>query len=425
VPTGHALDLRLRRGERFTQWWKPQGDRWQMLDAEGKDAKRRTVLEAAPRGPKAADKSTKPLFANGQFVYEPSLKDDPGDFRDGVYDSANVEITSDGLTLAKAGDGFAIFEVRSPYIIVADLGKLEDPKDDHDASVVELDAAEASVTVSKDYGATWLSLETKAFPAKLDLTPQVAGTYGYLLRIDLKGQPGKAVLKALKVTTWVQVAPGLLPAVRTGNNAFTLKTGDADGRPTLPFVIDASTADENGFLRPVIRPPQEFNPGHASRRVVGPFTARIAALPQTRIVAFHVGGSFACDPQNVADAEAKIGYALQRPAGFQPLDLPKLPADQSYEHYHIDIPVTLNEPASAVYVQCEGKPALNQLCLSARCVRNAPPRPSPLRIIHRWTEGGTAREHSVELVDQGHYEFDAGNDGVNDSIEMRVASGRE
>jgi hypothetical protein len=422
-PTGHTLEFVLHRGERFTRWFAPQGERWHATDSQMKDAKLRAEWNAAPRGPKL---DGQPLFAHGQFVYEPRLTEDAADFRDGVYDAANVDVTADGLTLVKAGDGFAIFEVRSPYIIVPEVGKLEDPKDDKDASVVELGAADVAVSYSRDYGATWLSLETKTFPARLDLTAQVAGGYGYLLRIDFKGQPGKSLVKSLKITTWVQVAPGLLPAVRDGRNEFALQTGDADGRPTFPVVIDASTADENNFLRPVIRPPREFVPGHPQQRVIGPFTARIAAAPHAKIAWLTVGGSFAFDPQSPRDQHgATIRYAFDRPSGFVPLALPELPADHAHPHYHLDATLRLDAPAPAVYLHCEGRPALNQFRATAHCVRDAPRPAMPLSITHRWTSAGTPRSHSVELTDRGDYAFDAGADVVNESIEFAVGDRRD
>lgn len=419
VPASHTLDFALRRGERFTRWWRPQGERWHCTDAEAKDAKLRKDWDAAPRGPKLDGTS---LIAHGQFVYEPQWQQNAADFEDGVYNSDNVDVTASGLTLVKPGDGFVIFEVHSPYIIVPEVGKLEDLKDDKDASVVELDAAEVAVSYSRDYGATWLTLETKTFPAKLDLTAQVAGGYGYLLRIDLKGQPGKSIVKSLKIATWVQVAPGLLPAVHDGTNSFSLKTGDAEGRPTFPVVIDASTADENAFLRPVIRPPKEFAPGHPQRRVIGPFTARVAAPPQTRIAWLTIGGSFAFDPQETR--HAAFGYSLDRPSDFQPIALPELPADQSHPHYHVDATLRLDAPAPTVYLHGEGQPALNQFRATAHCLRDQPRAAAPLRITHRWTSAGTPREHTVELTDRGEYEFDAGTDVVNESIEFFVPSGR-
>jgi hypothetical protein len=423
VPTGHTLSFALRRGERFTQFFQPQGERWQAADSDTKDAKLRTFWDQPPRGPKSSGDTPRPLYSHGRFVYEPLLKGSAADFLDGVYDFGNVEVTADGLTVQRAGEGFAIFQVQSPYVIVAELNKLEDPKDNKDASVAELDGADITAMYSRDYGATWLSLETKSFPARLDLSSQVAGGYGYLLRIDFKGQPGKSVLRSLKMETWVQLAPGLLPAVKTGQNKFAFKTGDADGRATLPVVIDASTADENGFLRPVIRPPREFRPGDASRRVIGPFTARIAAPPHCRIAWLSVGGSFACDVKDPASAQASIGMSLEGPANFHVVELPKLPADHSWEHYHLDVPIRIGAPAAAVYFRGEGRPALNQWRMTAHCVRETPRSVSPVQITHRWTEAAAAREHAVQLTGGGDYALDAGNDVANVSIEFAVPGG--
>jgi len=34
---GHVMDFRLRQGETFTRWWRPQGGRWHHLDAYNTD----------------------------------------------------------------------------------------------------------------------------------------------------------------------------------------------------------------------------------------------------------------------------------------------------------------------------------------------------------------------------------------------------
>lgn len=418
VPRGHTLGYVLRRGERFTQWWSPPAERWRLSASELQDAAWREQLETPPRGPKAPGQGRPtPLHTLGQFVYEPSLRGSGHDVADGITTASNVTVTAGGLTLQQPGEGFVIFAVQSPYIIVPEVGQLEDPKDDREAAVVELDGSNLTVSCSLNYGITWQAVEAKSFPARLDLTSSVAGHYGYWLRIDLKGKPGEALLRSLRFTTWVQMARRLFPAVRPGRNAFAIRTGDHRGDPTFPVLLQASTAEENSFLRPVIRPPRTFQPGHPQQRVVGPFTARLLAPPGAKIAWFTLGGSFAFAGEA---STAWLGYALEQPRAFQQLPLPVVPAEHTSEHYHHDVDVELPSPAAAVYVQAEGRPALNQFRLTAHCRWDQPRTVSPLRITHRWTEGGQPREFSTTLVGPGEYAFDAGAEVVNELVEFFV-----
>lgn len=418
VPTGHTLGYVLRRGERFTQWWSPPAERWHLTASELQDGTWREWLDTPPRGPKISGQAGQtPLHTLGQFVYEPALRGSGRDLADGMTTASNVTVTAEGLTLQQPGEGFVIFAVQAPYIIVPEVGKLEDPKDDREAAIVELDGSNLTVSYSLNYGSTWQTVETKSFPVRFDLTSAVAGSYGYWLRIDLKGAPGRSVLNKLRLTTWVQMARRLFPAVQPGRNAFTLKTGDHAGDPSFPVVLQASTAEENSFLRPVIRPPHTFQAGHPQQRVVGPFTARLSAPPGAKIVWFTLGGSFAFAG---ASSSARLGYALEQPQAFRQIPLPALPREQTYEHYHHDVDVQLPQAAETVYVQAEGRPALNQFRLTAHCRWDQPRTVSPLKITHRWTEGGQPREFTTTLRGRGEYAFDAGNEVVNEWVEFFV-----
>ena len=195
---GHTMDYVLRRGETFTRWWKPQQDRWNHHESYHKGAMLR-ILNRPPRGPKCKHASfTVHTHGNGRFVYAPDLSG-PGDLADGVYDASNVRTSPGGLTLARPGKGYAVFEVRSPYVIVPRVGTYETTRDDREASVVQIDAAGADLSVSRDNGLSWTRVAPAA--AAADLTALVAGTYGYLLRIDLAGRPGQAVVRSMRITT--------------------------------------------------------------------------------------------------------------------------------------------------------------------------------------------------------------------------------
>ncbi|MBS0203379.1 MAG: hypothetical protein JSS49_10800 [Planctomycetes bacterium] len=435
APSGHTLDFVLRRGETFTRWWQPQGGRWLLGSDDAKNPARKELLERDPRGPKSKHAEfTTHTHGNGRFVYQPNLKKSADDFEDGVFAAHNLHVTEHGLTLKAPGDGWAVFEVRSPYVIVPVVGKLEDPKDDSEASVIEVDAAEATLAWSPDFGDSWITLEPKQWPAVMDLTPQVAGSYGYLFKVALKGKPDAAVVRSLKITTWVQQAPATLPALKSGDNSLELKTGDHYGLPSRVLSIQPNCSDENAFLHYLLRAPQEYDPTSRSARAKGPLIARLPALPKTRIAWFSAGASFGMPvgPDSSAPHNS-IAYAANAPRDFQPLfvDGPggvnpiNRPTPQSHWHYNVDREVKLDSPANAIYVRYDGNP-LNSYRLYAHCVEEEPVKPTPLRVTHAWTEAGQPREYTQSLEPgTDRYQIQAGPDPVNVSIELSVPGGME
>ena len=409
----HTASFSLRRGERFTRFATPQSERWQLTDAELKDKPRVTFWNETPRGPKA-EKEGAVGYAQGRFEYEPSLKDDGADIRDGADVLHNVTVTPDGLTLIKAGEGSAIVRVASPFPIVGLVGKIEDAKDDKEASVIEIDGTGTTLSYSKDFGATWLSLDIKKWPATVDLTQQIAGEYSYQLRIELKGKPGEAIVRSLKMTTWVQCSPRSFPALTTGENTFRIRTGDERGLPTRALVLNASTADENGFLRPVIRPPKDYRPGDAKERVIGPFTMRVAALPGSQIAWLQLGGRFATKTDSLQPELVSWSVATGSPQNFQPVKLGRLAAE-------MDAIYTPPEPVPAVYFHVEGRPALNELRVTAHCLDESRDANSPWRIIHRWTGNNESREHTVAVTEQETYTVPVGDAALSEqSVEFVV-----
>lgn len=415
--SSHTASFFLRRGERFTRFATPQGERWQVTDAELKEKFRVNFWNEAPHGPKqAADGPA--AYAHGRFEYEPSLKDDGSDVRDGVDVLQNVSVTPDGLTLTKAGEGSAIFRVASPFPIVGLVGKIEDAKDDKEASIIEIDATGVTLSYSKDYGATWLTLETKTWPAKIDLTQQVAGEYGYQLRMELKGKPGEAIVRSLKMTTWVQCSPLSFPKLVQGENSFQIRTGDSSGLPTRAMVLNASTADENGFLRPVIHPPKDYRPGDAKERVIGPFTMRVAALPGSKIAWLQLGGRFATKADSLQPESVTWGIATGSPQNFQPIEMGRLAVE-------MDTVYVPDAPVPAVFCRVEGRPALNHLRVTAHCLDADRDAASPWQIIHRWTANSEPHTYTVDVRDQKTYAVTVGDAPAADqSVEFVVPGSR-
>jgi hypothetical protein len=417
---GHTMDYVLRSGETFTRWWKPQGGRWNHHPSYGERLFPRNVLERAPRGPKCKHEAfTVHTHGNGRFVYRPNLTSSSTDFADGVDDSRNVEASANGLTLKERGEGYAIFDVRSPYVIVPLVGDLDTQADDREASIVRLDAANTWLSLSLDHGLTWREIASGSGP--FDLTPQVSGTYGYLLKLTLRGAPAQAVVRSIEITTWVQVHPASLPALRKGANAMRLVTGDHYGLPTRVLEIRPSAAKPDEFLRYLLDPPKDYVPARRTSRVRGPMVVKMQAPPGTKIAWFSAGASFETHQRAAAkNTRNTIAYAVDDPGEFREIYRADVPADQSHWHYNVDREVKLDRWARALFVRYVGDPAVNNIRLYAHCLED-PPRPSgPVLVTHRWTENGELKSKQVSLAGPGDYEIVTAAEPVDESIEIAL-----
>ena len=421
--SGHTMDYVLRQGETFTRWWTPQNDRWNHHSSYHKKESLIKLLETEPKGPKSKHASfTVHTHGNGRFVYHPNLTKQSTDFADGVYDSANVRTGKKGLTLEKAGEGFAIFEVRSPYVIVPSVGDLKKTDDDKQASVIELNGKGVTASLSRDNGATWEPLTIKKLPAVVDLTEQTAGTYGYLLKISLKGKSDEeVVLSSLKLTTWVQVAPASLPSLRKGINRMEFRSGDHYGLQTRLVEYRFDSSDETSFFKQMVIPPSEYDPKHRSLRVKGAFVIRATAAPGTKIAWFSAGGSFATFQKQAAEkTRNSIAYSVDGPTNFKEIYKAEIPTDVEHWHYNAAREIRLDQPAETIYFRYVGDPAVNAVRIYAHCIENNP-RPVPaVKITHIWRENGERKTFSTTLEKPGSYEINVAGDPVDDSIELTV-----
>ncbi len=419
---GHTMDYLLRAGESFTRWWKPQGGRWNHHASYGERPFPRSVIERAPRGPKSKHESfTVHTHGNGRFTYRPNLTAQSADFADGVYDWRNVEAGPTGLTLKEPGEGYAIFEVRSPYVIVPLVGDLDSRADDREASVVKADAANTSLALSLDHGLTWRELGRNGGTS--DPTTQVSGTYGYLLKLTLRGRPAQAVVRSLEITTWVQVHPASLPALRKGTNVMRLVTGDHHGLPTRVLEIRPSAAKPDEFLKYLAEPPKDYDPVRRTSRVRGAFVVKVQAPPRVKMAWLSAGASFETHQRTAAkNTRNTIAYALDAPNEFREIYRAAVPTDQSHWHYNVDREVRFDTPARTVFVRYMGDPAVNNVRLYAHCLDDTPRASAPLLVTHRWTESGEPKSKQVTLAGPSEYEIVTEAEPADESIEITVPS---
>jgi hypothetical protein len=422
--SGHTMDFVLRQGETLTRWWKPQGGRWHHCASYNAQDWLRKLIEEEPGGPKPNHRDfTIHNYGNGRFVYRPNLTENSTDFADGVYDAKNVRPGPRGLTLTEPGEGYAVFEVRTPYVIVPVVGNLDTTADDREASVLEIDAKRTSLQISLDNGLTWTDLSLEPAPAKIDLTRYAAGTYGYLLKIILRGRPEEAVVRSLGLTTWVQVAPASLPSLREGENRMEYCTGDHFGLKTRVHEIRSEASDPKEVLKYLVQPPADYVPGRKTERIRGPVVVKVAAPPGTRIAWFVAGGSFRTHLHEAAGSTRNtIGYAVGTPEGFREVYHADVPTDTEHWHYNAHREVRLEKPAESVYVRYVGDPALNNFHIYAHAQDDGRRSARPVEITHVWTETGIRKSKTVTLKEPGPYSVVAGRDPADESVEIAVPS---
>ncbi len=414
---GHTMDYVLRRGETFTRWWKPQGDRWNHHESYHKNAALRGFLEREPRGPKCKHAGwSVHNRGNGRFVYRPDLTEKSADFEDGAYDARNVRPGPAGLVAS--GEGHAVFEVRSPYVIVPLVGKLETADDDREASVAKVEAENATLSISTDNGITWKELGNAA--GSHDLTPHAAGRYGYLLRLGLREG---SVVRSLEITTWVQLHPASLPSLRKGKNAMRYVTGDHHGLPTHVVEIRTCGNDREDFLKYLHEPPADFDAARSTSRARGPFVARVPAPPGMKVAWFSAGGNFTTHQGgNAPKTRNSMAWAAGEPRDWKEFYKAEVPAGNAHWHYNADVEAKVDTPAPAVFIRYVGDPGVNNLRIFAHCVEDRPATASPVRITHAWREKGELRTRSVTVERPGPYEVEAGEDPEDEWIELSVPS---
>ena len=421
----HTADYVLRPGETFTRWWQPQGGRWNHRPGYTKEAWVRQLLLTPPVGMKPNHREfTRWNHGNGLFHYAPDLAS--ADFAAGVWAVQGLKTGKEGLELA-AERGEAVFEVFTPFVIVARINDLDNPDDDAEASVISLDvAAPVTVAVSLDSGLSWREVRALG-PGKhaIDLTPQVKGTYGYLVRLSASGTAGAAAIRSMSIDTWVQVAPISLPRLKKGTNRLRYDAGDRYDGTTRPVLVLPNVADPQDLKKYALQMPTNYDPTRNLARIQGDVVIRMAAPPGTGISWFSVGGTFNTHQDDGAkNTDNRIAYTVGEPGAFTEIYKADVPTWVNHWRYNYDTDVRLDRPADAVYVKYTGNPGVSVIrgCLHVIPARKQDPA---VRIAHGYRIGDKAVEKVVDMRAPGDYTVECDGDVENVFVRIEKPSSAE
>jgi hypothetical protein len=427
---GHTMDFYLRQGESFTRWWRPRGGRWHHLPRYNRTKWVKDLIRTKPVGMKPNHRNfTRWNHGNGLFSYAPDLSDSSTDFEDGVYVVKNLVPGKEGLRIIKKGQGEVVFEVFTPYIIVAKVNDLEDPSDDSEASVVTLEAPlPVELSVSLNHGLTWQSAGEVKSEEKttVDLTHIVKGTYGYLLKLRTSGARGSAAIKSLVIDSWVQVAPISLPCLKKGKNYLRYETGDRYGLPTIPMLVSPNTADPDDLRKHLVAMPDDYDPQRKTCRIRGDVILRLAAPVGMKIAWFNAGATFRTyQGQEAKKTDNRIAFAVGRPEDFKEIYKSSVPIWVNHWRYNRDTDVVLDKPADVVYVKYTGAPGLNTIraCLH---LLGAPlpdrPTQTRIRIVHGCQIDNRLQRDTIDLDGPASYTVQCDSQPENVFIEVAVPS---
>jgi hypothetical protein len=362
---------------------------------------------------------------NGLFHYAPDLSEASTDFTDGAYAGDNLVPGKKGLHLKQAGEGQVIFEVFTPYIIVAKINDLEDLTDDTEASVVTIESfLPVDAAVSLDNGITW-ETAGKIMPdgkVNIDLTHKVEGTYGYLLKLSTSGKESSPAIKSITIDTWVQVAPISLPRLKKGKNRLQYELGDRYGLLTVPMLVNPNTADPADLQKHLIAMPEDYDPERHTCRIKGDAILRLAAPAGMKIAWFSAGATFRTyqGPQ-AGKTDNRIAYSVGRPANFKEIYKSSVPTWTNHWRCNWDTDVVLDKPAEQVYVKYTGNPGLNVIRACLHLLPKQHPK-TDLHIVHGFSINGRDQTRTIDLDKPDAYTIECDGEPENIFIEMTVLS---
>ncbi|OGJ88028.1 MAG: hypothetical protein A2487_04275 [Candidatus Raymondbacteria bacterium RifOxyC12_full_50_8] len=296
----HTMDYTLRKGEKIRRYWQSDSGRlWMPAEtysgwSSGNELY--ALYNQQPFGPKpwvGGLSGSVNTTGFGVITYEPVLVS--ADYTDGVYKDSNVVQNQNGVFLAANGSGYIIFRTYTPYVIIACANSsLSSKSDDTGGAVIHYETqGQTTVSYSVDNGISWTSLATGSNLAEnRDLSQQMYGRFGYLVKFSFSGNAGASGLTAFKTRTLVAVAPMSLPRLNTGSNTITFSTGDARGYNTEAINLPIDLYDMTATNRMAVSRTATYNPTSLNGKLKNGDIVFKALSPEGTSIKWYSVGAF-------------------------------------------------------------------------------------------------------------------------------------
>jgi hypothetical protein len=311
-PQGHTMDFVLRPGERLIRYFEPGngnlcyvpykfvGGKWEEFPREFSRWNIRTV-----DGPKSQKDGRR--WATGRIEYTPVLSDRTAyypSFGVGFNENLHLPGKTAGahfLTREKPDNpGRAVFEVRSPYVIIdANVVINASLKASGDSLVVETSTDnartwQAAGALKGPYSGRWQTAPEVVAHSQHATHTAVSGSYGYLLRLSMLG-PGPAdaiAVDGITITTRFQLNPRTLPALEAGRNELLYRPGPAYERRVIPVRLER--VEQEVLNATNVRHVEEDGQGYLMPRdgKTAEFIFELSAPGDSPLIGFDAGGRF-------------------------------------------------------------------------------------------------------------------------------------
>lgn len=257
--TATPIVVRLRRGEKFTRYFDPNGAVselglagtvwWGFNSNNGASPKgplttysfvqNAPARDEVPGGVEESRKNAR--FGNAVFDWEPNLN--LGEHNDGaVATTGSLQFGTALPRLRSSGASSLTLSQYTPYTIGGRPSDGVDPAKSASDGAVLYGTATGSipVQVSVNAGATWASVGTlSSMTTRLDFTNTVKGRNHYLVRLSFDNGEG---LDTLRLRTIGIMNPGVYPTLRSGSSTINYAAGNV-GALDLSPPLSSSAAD--------------------------------------------------------------------------------------------------------------------------------------------------------------------------------------
>jgi len=250
---GHTMDFVLRTGETMTRHWQADSTRY-LNNADWWSGGSFPFIgnSIIARQDKMPWLQQNGLYGNHYHLpamvhwhYAPNLSSEYIDYADGYDADSGVTQTASGLAASYA-QAYTIFAVRTPWPVAGKNGSnqtdLQNVQNQVGGAIIQLQNAggNISVSVSRDEGFSWMTpalSNATPGPHTIDVTADVYGAYGYLVKIIFLS--AGAGLSSLAMDTWCQAAAQSFPAILSKGvakqAAFEYTAKDVKGYQTAPI----------------------------------------------------------------------------------------------------------------------------------------------------------------------------------------------
>lgn len=365
-------------------------------------------------------------YGNGRWVYAPNLSSTYDDFAMGTWSREGLHQDKDGVT----GSGTATLRIQSPYPFCGIPDASGDRIRHHDGVWLDIAGTGPVVfevnTAEGAWEPVFESMSTGNFKQRLDITQTLAERYNCLIRLTL-GE--KARLKSLSFDGTILTAPISLPRLAEGANRMELHCLDQHHLCTVPWtqIVDfRATADlaaqairiDNGIAQPAAKGWQKLAPHHASDPVRAVF--RVEAPGSRKFAWFWVHATVDEVPAGQGPKSALMEWSADGKA-WSPFAVQRIVSSDMEWDLNVDGEVLLApDSLGPVWLRLTSDTAIGGFEYYGH-LDAGHAHSSELRIIHRWTEDGQAKQFEVPLG-RSAYDIACGKNPTGHTIEMNLPS---